>query len=341
MGLKGSPGERFLDTGVEDETTGARGNLVWTQGPHTFVFGVDLDRGKVDQTLHAGSLLQSPPYVYPEISGTRSEMDTRAIFANDTFIFNKWSITPGIRYDWNSITGSFTSPSLGITYQLREDSILRLSLARGFTIPPLSTTTGGGFFLEPNPSLTPEEVWSYQLGAETGALRYLWLKGTVSHHDLDNALQREPFGAGPPTFNDLIINSGNVRRRGFELEVETVPLYNASLWGGVSYVRIEPSDTASPSENYTYNIGLRYDDKRSFRAELFGHFIWWEEEGPQQMNYDDFVWDLNLNKKITLKENLAIDAFLSAHNLFDGTQYSLAGFENPDRWFEAGIRFRF
>ncbi|MFC1858358.1 TonB-dependent receptor plug domain-containing protein [Thermodesulfobacteriota bacterium] len=340
MGLKGSPGERFLDTGVEDETTGARGKVVWKHGLHTLVLGVDLDRGKVDQTLQAGSLLQF--FGVPETSGTRSEMDTRAIYANDTFVLNKWSITPGIRYDRNSITGSFTSPSLGITYQLREDSILRLSLAKGFTIPPLSATTSGGFFLEPNPSLVPEKVWSYQLGAETGVLRYLWLKGTLFHHDLENAFEREPFGAGPPTFNDLIINSGNVRRRGFELEVETVPLYNASLWGGASYVRIEPSDTSGPSENYTYNIGLRYDDKASFRAELFGHFIWWEVEGPQQTNYNDFVWDLNLNKRIAIKNGgLTIDVFCTAHNLFDGNQYSIAGFENPERWFEAGIRFKF
>ena len=60
-------------------------------------------------------------------------------------------------------------------------------------MPPLSWTSGGGLFLDPNPSLKPEKVWSYQAGVESAALRYLWAKATVFRHELENALKRAPF----------------------------------------------------------------------------------------------------------------------------------------------------
>jgi vitamin B12 transporter len=186
LGSTGSAGELYLDTSYDEETTGGSGKLVWRHGVHTAVIGVDLSSGKLDQAIIAGSVLQL--YGVPASSSTQPDIDKRAIYINDTFVIDRWAITPGIRYDHNSVTGSFVSPSLGVTYRLGEDSILRASVARGFTIPPLSWTSGGYLFTDPNPSLDPEEVWSYQAGAETGAINYLWLKATVFHHDLENAL---------------------------------------------------------------------------------------------------------------------------------------------------------
>jgi len=214
-------------------------------------------------------------------------------------------------------------------------------VARGFTIPPLSWTSGGGLFLDPNPSLDPEEVWSYQAGVESAALRYLWVKATVFRHEMEDALVLEPFGGGPPAFNDLIINNGDIRRQGFELEAETVPLYNLSLVAGFAYVDLEPANERGATGIYTYNVGFRYDDKESFRAQLFGHYVWWDLDAFAQADYDDFIWDLNLNKKIWSKEKAAAELFLTAHNIFNGSQYTFGESKNPERWVEAGIRVSF
>ncbi|GAH45443.1 unnamed protein product, partial [marine sediment metagenome] len=343
LGLSGPPGELYLDTIYDEETTGGSGRLVWTHGVHTAVLGVDVDRGKLDQTINAGSVLQSMGV--PATSATHPDIDLWAIYANDTIVIGRWSVTPGIRYDYNSITGSFTSPSLGVTYRLGEDFILRASVAKGFTIPPLSWTSGGGLFLDPNPALDPEEVWSYQAGFESSAAPYLWIKGTVFRHELENALIVDLFGAGPPTFNDLVINKGEIMRQGFELEAETVPMHNLSFLAGFAYVDLKPANERGSTGIYTYNIGARYEDKNSFRALLLGHYIWWDFDAPSKAlwgaNYDDFIWDLNLNKGIYAKEKIKTELFLTAHNLFDGAQYTFGDSKNPGRWIEAGIRVKF
>lgn len=339
LGSTGSAGELFYEHYADEKTTGGSGKLVWRHGVHTAVLGVDLSCGKLDQTITAGSALQL--YGAPASSSTQPDIDKQAIYINDTIVIDRWTITPGVRYDYNSVTGSFVSPSLGFTYRLYEDSILRASAARGFTIPPLSWTSGGALFTDPNPSLDPEEVWSYQAGAETSAINYLWLNATIFHHDLENALALDYYGGGPPAYNDIYINKGKVRRNGLEIEAETVPIYNMSMLAGFAYLDIDPQNEIGGTYNYIYNIGIRYDDKKSFRAELFGHYVWWDVDEYYMAEFDDFIWDLNLNKRIWSKEKAATELFLTAHNIFNGSQYTYGDNKNPGTWIEAGIRFKF
>ena len=339
LGFTGPAGELFLGSVCDEETRGARGQLVWTRGIHTAVFGMDVDRGKLHQRLNAGSFLQS--LGVPATSTARPDMEKWAIYANDTMVMGRWALTAGIRYDHNRITGSFISPSLGSTYRLGEDTILRASLARGFTMPPLSWTSGGGLFLDPNPSLEPEEVWSYQAGVESSALRYLWVKATFFHHKLENALVLNLFGAGPPTFNDLFINQGKIRRQGLELEAETVPVYNLSFLAGGAYVDLDPANENGFGTIYSLDIGVKYDDRESFRAQLGGHYVWWDFDAFAMAEYDDFIWDLSLNKKIRSEEKTTVELFFTARNLLNGSQYLLGDTKNPRRWVEAGVRFGF
>jgi vitamin B12 transporter len=342
LGMLGSAGELYLDTTYDEAKTGGTGRLTWTHGAHTAVLGMDIEKGVLDQTLHAGTFLQAMGL--PEITCTNPDIEKWAFYANDTIVIDRWSITPGIRYDHNSITGSFTSPSLGITYLLGEETIARASAARGFTIPPLSWTSGGGLFLDPNPNLEPEKVWSYQAGIESAALRYLWVKGTIFRHELEDALIIEPFGGSPPAFNDIHVNRGDIRRQGLELEAETIPIYNVSFMAGFSYVDMDPPNERGSEDMYTYNIGIGYH-KKSFRAQLFGHYVDWgfDDISKQQWNagYDNFIWDLNLSKRIYSNESVDAQLFLTGHNIFNGSQYTFGESKNPDRWVETGIRIDF
>ncbi len=211
----------FSDNSFDNETTGASAKLVWTKGRHTAVMGIDADRGTLEQTLNQGTLLQS--FGLPATTVTQPAIDKWAFYANDTIALDRWPLTSGLRYDYNNIIASFVSPSLGVTYKVTENTLTRASVARGFTLPPLSATSGGGLFLSPNPFLTPESIWSYQAGLESAAIPHLWVKGTVFYHDLDNLLLRERGAAGPPTNNDLIVNHGNVRRKGLERTPKPFP----------------------------------------------------------------------------------------------------------------------
>ncbi|MCF8037345.1 MAG: TonB-dependent receptor, partial [Desulfobacteraceae bacterium] len=157
LGITGSAGDLYRADNYEEATTGGRAKLIWEKGIHTVVTGMDFNRGDLDQTINSGQFLQAqgaPAYFH-----TRPDVRKTGVFVNDTIVLERLSVTPGLRYDHHSESGSFLSPSLGLAYTLGNETILRGSVARGFTAPPLSWTSGGALGLAPNPSLEEETVW--------------------------------------------------------------------------------------------------------------------------------------------------------------------------------------
>ena len=104
-----------------------------------------MDHGELDQSILSGPIPQLF-YGAPVVNHSRSDLDRRAIFLNDTITINNWSVTPGVRLDYNSVADSFFSPSLGIAYNYKDSTIFRGTCARGFNYPYLSFLSGGGFF---------------------------------------------------------------------------------------------------------------------------------------------------------------------------------------------------
>ena len=346
-----APGDLFAERIFRDKTTGESGRLIWTHGMHTVVLGTDLSQKTFDATLNYGNI--GVPAVLP----AHPVIDKWSVYANDTITVGRLSITPGIRYDHNTITGGFASPSLGATYKLAEKTILRMSVARGFTIPMLVVTSGTGVYLNPSPNLKPETVWSYQAGIESSVTDYVWLKATVFDHELKDALQKVFYAAGPPTYNDMYFNIGGTSRHGIEVEAETAPVYDLSLKAGITCVRMisGPVPDAAPApfpappvpayktamDAYSYNLGVKYEDRKSFMAQLSGYYTWWDMLEGESPKYENIIWDLNLRKKVYSKETFDTELYLTVHNIFNGSYYVSADQKNAQRWAEAGVRFKF
>ncbi len=321
-----------LSTGAEltmntfyDKGNGGSAKLTWGYGVHSFVLGADFDHGELKSN---------------SITGGRQDLEKWAVFINDTIEVDKFSLTPGIRYDHTNTNGEFLSPSLGVTYKLTEKTILRAYIARGFSIPPLSSTFGTGFFYVPNPDLEVEKVWSYQAGIESMDLKYLWVKTTLFRNDIWDAIFNEQL----PDGSFKAVNKGKQRRQGFEIELKTAPVYNTSLFAGFAYVDARDRDTGekiSDIPGYTYDIGIQYNTNKSFRASVRGHYIWWNAQSSFNGKYNSFIWDLSLMKKIYRSNKRAVELFLTAHNIFNGSQYLQDPFKNPRRWIEGGLRIKF
>ena len=306
----------------DDHTVGGDLKIVYAGDVQTAVLGADISYGALDQTSIKGA---APPKV------TDPTMNKWALFANDTVVLEKFAITPGIRFDHNNLSGSFVSPSLGATYELGEHAIARASAARGFTSPPLSMLTGGGIGAVANPALTAEYGWSYQAGVESVVMDYLNLKGNVFRHDIRNVI----------TLNSTqFTNQGSLVRQGYELEAECAPIYNVSLKSAHAFVHIE-ADSPPATDNYSYQVVLKYDDRQSLLAQLAGTYVWWNLPASAGAKYDDFIWDLALTKKFHTSGTTTVDVFFSVHNLFNGSQYTLNIYPNPGRWAEGGVRFSF
>ncbi len=316
---------RRSDYDLSDTIFGGSAKLTWTEKYHQMLAGIDFDLGELDGNIYTNG---------------KQRLDKWAIFVNDTLTFSDFSLTPGLRYDYMSTSEDFWSPSIGATYTLAGNTILRADVARGFTSPPLGLTSSNFSYYIKNPNLKPETVWSYAAGFETTALRYFWLKTMLFRHDVNDVLT----GYSLPDNLFTYVNKGKQRRQGVETEIKTMPFYNIALIAGYAYVETRDRDTGEEitgTPRYTIDAGIQYDDKKSFQATLKGHYIRWNIPPNEQGRFNAMTWDLNLAKKVFNSENAVIGLFLTAHNIFNSAQYPISFTRNPGRWFEGGVRFEF
>lgn len=318
-----------------DKTIGGDIRVNYQSGMHNAVLGGEGSNGATTSTTNFGPILQSALSL-PASNTVYPEINRYAIYANDTVSLGPVSITPGVRYDHNDIVGSFVSPSLGLAWKLGEHTVARATAARGFTTPVLTAMQGGGPMLIANPSLKPEQVWSYQAGIESGALEYLNLSVTYFRHQMKDEITATQLNPLMQTY----INGGDVRRQGYELGAETVPLYNLSLKAAFSYVRINADSEPEGRDNYLTQLRLRYDDRKSLLVDLYGQQIWLEQLDNREPKFN-FIWDLTGSKRFSITDTTSAELFASVHNLFSGASFTDNMFPNAQRWVEGGLRFKF
>ena len=321
-----STGDFLFSTISDDRRYGGSAKLVWKLENHTIVLGSDYNYG----TEKSENLLDG-----------KQNLTRWALFANDTITIGDLAVTPGVRYEHTNTSGDFVSPSIGATYMLTKKTILRATVARGFNIPALGDTfaIGGGF---PNPNLEVEKVMSYQIGAESGELKYVWVKVSLFRHDLKDVLAL--IDTDGDDIVDKTVNQGRQRRQGFEAEIKTISIYNTTLSAGTTYISAKDRDTNEVIvriPKYTYDVALSYDDNKSFRAQLKGRYIWWNAEDFTNSKYSNFVFDLNAAKTVYKQKDQRLEAFLTAHNLFNANQYLSDFYRNARRWAEVGLRYKF
>ncbi|MBF0566225.1 MAG: TonB-dependent receptor [Nitrospirae bacterium] len=310
-------------TGI-DNTKGATVNLVWKPEGHTLVFGSEYDDGSTKAT---------------GMNGVKNLIKS-AVFTNDTLsVVKNVYITPGLRFDNINTSGSFLSPSFGITYKPAANTTIRFFVTRGFNAPSLTDTYGTGISYVPNLNLKVEKVWSYQTGIETTMLQYVWLKLNLFRHDVSDAITYVPVDTN---YHYTYVNEAKQRRQGLEAEIETVPLYNVSMNSGYSFV--DATDLLTQTRladigRHTLDIGARYR-KDGLMALLQGHYIVWDNIDYKTYNDKAFIFNLNVIKQLYQNKNVKAETFLTAHNIFNGSQ-NLTSTKNPGRWFEGGVRFNF
>jgi vitamin B12 transporter len=302
----------------EDNGYGTNAKLSWKHESHNVVLGADYDSKKLESNT---------------ITNGEQKLTKLAFFINDTMSLDRLSVTPGIRQDHTDTNGNFTSPSLGMTYKIADATLLRAYAARGFNIPPLSA-------ININPNLNMEKVWSYELGAETTALKHLWLKLSAFRHEIRDAIS--------PDITGIPVNQEKQRRQGMEIEMKTAPVYHTSLSAGAAFINVKDLNTGETvlgNPQRTYDLGLQYDDQKSFKALLKGHYIYWNSGFSPNPSftgkYNSFIFDLHVMKDLYSRDKQMLEAFMDIHNIFNSPQYPLAIYKNPERWFEAGIRCTF
>ncbi len=338
-----TPLEDFFN---DQESTGGALRLDYKLGAHSLVAGADYQRNEIQMTWNYrdGALWDSYYPQYAPMGDYYAQNllteDVSGYYLNGTFIVDKWSVTPGLRWDHiSTVSTELISPSLGITYQLRPDTLLRASASRGFRKPPVTYLEGDPVYSPSlvNPNLDPEKNWTYQAGVESTVIPYLHLKTTLFHHEVDNTW------GWAPDWSIFRVNGDRSRRQGLEVEVATRAIFYTSLKANFTYTYSDlPDDQRDHSS--TANIILLFDHPEIITAELAGHYVKWGDclaagEVPQANK--GVLWDLSITKSLYDSEELGVSLFGVVRNLFDGNQYVTERWPNAPRYAEAGLKLHF
>lgn len=227
-------------------------------------------------------------------------INTYSLFAQDQISWDKWTFTPGLRYDYTRLKPHLTeeflntvdpsgggdvsgknktwhrvSPKFGVTYALSDEYTWYGQYAEGFRTPTAKAlygrfdNPGAGYSVEPNPDLEPEKSKSYETG----------LRGRFDSGSFDVAVFYNKYrdfineDAITPGADQLTFQSNNIQhatikgaeaRGRLELDVFGAPkgLYTQ---GSVAYAYGRNNDTGEPLNSVnplTGVFGLGYDQDR-------------------------------------------------------------------------------
>lgn len=292
-----SDGAEAYPKGLSTESTlGVTTSLIWRGDQHLLVVGSDYR------------------HLETRDSSTR-QADRWGLFLNDTITMGSFSITPGLRFDRPQTAPDQFSASLGGTWQVSDNTLVRAYLARGYGMPVLL----------PQYDPRPTKIFTTQVGVENTSLPYLWLKATL--------------------FRNMTWGADTEQRlaQGTELELKTKPVFNTSVGAGWTYTDTHRTSDGTPVHDdkptQTLKLALTYTDAM-FRGTLTGRHIFWNNASDDNEK-NALIWDLHLGATLFQKENTALELFVSGRNLFNSRYYNRDVFPNVGRWFEGGMRVKF
>jgi vitamin B12 transporter len=299
----------------KDRTSGASVKLVWRGDTNLLVAGSDYNHLESSSNTSDGGWTYSPY--------TRSA-DRGSLYLNDTLTIGPVSLNPGVRLDHTQTHGDNFSATMGATWQLTDSTLLRAYTGLGNGLPELDA------------NITPlSRIWNAQIGTESSAIPYLWVKGSLFRNEIWNIV------------DGLNLDSTIPERRialGTELEIRTKPIYNTFLSSGYTFTdttRTSDGSQVQPdTARHTLQVAVRYDDK-TFRGWLNGRHISWNSPADYNAKDHGLIWDLHLGATLLKKENSSLEVFFSGHNLFDTAYYYRDIFPTTGRWFEGGMRVNF
>jgi outer membrane receptor protein involved in Fe transport len=243
---------------------------------------------------------------------------------------------PPYRNDFNSNTeGSFT-PKLGIAWHPDEKTTLRASGGKGFRAPSLfelykvHVRGGGTYYREANPDLDPEEIWSYDVGAERFLLDNLWGRLTfyqsfAKDYIGDRLIGTGSFAGGRTRFEYQLDNISEVDIHGIETELQWYPLNALTLFANYTYniSKVEKDDNNAALEgNYlpndprhNFHAGIRYQNPDLINISLIANYyadIYYDNENTLKTS-DYFTMDVAVSRRFL--DHFTV--YANVENIFD------------------------
>ena len=226
-------------------------------GPLHYLIGTTFRRYRVNSTAETSTAPNSLPFQLVA-SANRDGSTSESVYGEISYAFaSGFEALTGLRYFHDRRTVDDTATSFGVTppadnhaadfhsvnprfnllYHVGTDGIVYVNAAKGFRSGGFNTTasaqTGG---VELPTSYSPEDLWTYELGAKQELLgRRLIVEAAAYYNQWDN-LQTQVFAPGSPL--TITTNGGRASGPGFDLTLTGKPAGGLTLSGTVGINRM-------------------------------------------------------------------------------------------------------
>ena len=200
-------------------------------------------------------------------------VNSKAVYLEDRMsIGDKWTFTPGVRYDHHNMFGGQTTPKAALNYAMNDKTNMYVSWGKVFNAPNVDDLFWpDNGFTAGNPNLKPEKGENSTVGINYKMNHNTELKANYFNTQLNDAIAWAPDAAG----KWMPSNVDQQRKHGFELAMNTQlsPKFNTEI----AYTYLNVENKGRTDSDY------KWDERNSAPN---GYKI--------AVNYSQDAWDINL-----------------------------------------------
>jgi len=244
-------------------------------------------------------------------------------------LWEKLHVNLGVREINNSQFGKSTVPGFGLSYEINQRNLLKISSAKAFRSPSVVDLY---LFPPANDELNPETMWNHELGL-THFLpdQHLEMEVVVYYTKGDNLIQLDPSTAPPRNRN-----TGAFRNKGIESQVRYRPVGMFHLVFNYNYLDGTDNVLFAPKHHLNMQASTNFGKFSvvPFVQQIFGL----NNSLGTESNSIDYTL-LNMNLTYQLMEEVKF--YVLANNLLDTSYQMESGYPMPGINITAGINVEF
>ena len=241
-------------------------------------------------------------------------------------LFEKLTVSGGLRLENNSKFGNELVPMGGLTYGLTDQTSFKASVSKGFRSPTIMEM----YLYAPNPDLKPERLVNYEIS---------WLQSL-----LDNCLNFELTAYRANGSNMIQVvgqypniirqNVGSFSNRGIEFSVRYVLNKNLYFNANYSYLDMDKVVIAAPRQQMNIGGNYRYKIWSLHLSAQYIDKLYTNVAPAITQNY------ALVNARLSYHTLKHLEFFVSGNNLLDQQYQINYGYPMPGVNFNVGVNFK-
>lgn len=243
-------------------------------------------------------------------------------------IFNKLTISAGLRLENNSKFGNELIPIGGLAYNLTKETTFKASVSKGFRSPTIMEM----YLYAPNPDLQPERMINYELSwLQSFFNNQLNIELAVFKVKGDNLIQ-VVLPPPPPAKRQ---NIGSFNNQGIEFSAKYFVNSNLTFNANYSYLNLDKPVIAAPRQQLNFGANYSYKICDIYLSAQHIDKLYTNIQKTTTQSYT------LINVRFSAKPMKELEIFVAGNNLLN-QQYKINyGYPMPGIYFNTGFNIRF